>query len=56
MSKIIFNLDGKDVTASRDETIWQVAKREGTRIPHLCFLDEPGVSGRWQLPGLYGGN
>ncbi|MCB1387045.1 MAG: formate dehydrogenase subunit alpha, partial [Nitratireductor sp.] len=24
------------------ETIWQVAKREGTRIPHLCYLDKPG--------------
>jgi len=40
--EITFNLDGKDVTASADETIWQVAKREGTRIPHLCFLDKPG--------------
>ncbi len=40
--KITFNLDGNDVTASPDETIWQVAKREGTRIPHLCFLDKPG--------------
>ncbi len=40
MTKITFNLDGKDVTASGDETIWQVAKREGTRIPHLCHLDQ----------------
>ena len=37
-----FSLDGVDVTAAPDETIWQVAKREGTRIPHLCYLDKPG--------------
>jgi len=39
---VTFTLDGKSVEAGADETIWQVAKREGTRIPHLCFLDEPG--------------
>lgn len=37
-----FTLDGKSVEAAPDETIWQVAKREGTRIPHLCHLDQPG--------------
>jgi len=42
VTKITFNLDGRDVTASPDETIWQVAKREGTKIPHLCYLDKPG--------------
>ncbi|HSG94813.1 MAG TPA: 2Fe-2S iron-sulfur cluster-binding protein, partial [Afifellaceae bacterium] len=41
-AKITFELDGKPVEAEADETIWQVAKREGTRIPHLCHLDEPG--------------
>lgn len=40
--EIKFTLDSKEVTASPDETIWQVAKREGTRIPHLCYLDKPG--------------
>ena len=39
---VTFNLDGVDVTASPDESIWTVAKREGTRIPHLCHLDQPG--------------
>jgi formate dehydrogenase major subunit len=39
---ITFTLDGREVTASPGETIWQVARREGTRIPHLCHLDEPG--------------
>jgi len=42
MTDIKFTLDGKEVSASADETIWQVAKREGTRIPHLCYLDKPG--------------
>ncbi|MFD0917720.1 formate dehydrogenase subunit alpha [Pseudahrensia aquimaris] len=42
MSEIKFTLDGRGVTAAPDETIWQVAKREGTRIPHLCYLDKPG--------------
>jgi len=40
--KITFSLDGRDVTAGPDETIWQVAKREGTTIPHLCWKDAPG--------------
>jgi formate dehydrogenase major subunit len=42
MSAITFTLDGKEVTAQPGETIWQVAKREGTDIPHLCWLPEPG--------------
>ncbi|TDI57322.1 MAG: formate dehydrogenase subunit alpha [Alphaproteobacteria bacterium] len=41
-ANIKFELDGKLVEAAPDETIWQVAKREGTRIPHLCHLDQPG--------------
>ena len=39
---ITFSLNGKDVTAAPDETIWQVAEREGVEIPHLCYLPEPG--------------
>ena len=42
MTDITFSLDGKTVTASEGESIWDVAKREGTRIPHLCHLDKPG--------------
>lgn len=41
-SKITFELDGKSVAADAGETIWDVAKREGTRIPHLCHVDMPG--------------
>src|SRR6202166_4679914 len=37
-----FILDGKAVEALDDETIWQVAKRLGTEIPHLCYSPEPG--------------
>ncbi|RME94830.1 MAG: formate dehydrogenase subunit alpha, partial [Alphaproteobacteria bacterium] len=40
--RIKFELDGKPVEAEPGETIWQVAKRAGTRIPHLCHLDAPG--------------
>nr|WP_298967277.1 formate dehydrogenase subunit alpha [uncultured Halomonas sp.] len=35
-------LDGVEVTAYPGETLWQVAKREGETIPHLCFKDAPG--------------
>ena len=39
---ITFTLDGREVEAQAGETIWQVAQREGTEIPHLCWLPEPG--------------
>lgn len=38
---IIFELDGKQVEAAPGETIWQVAQREGTSIPHLCWNPAP---------------
>ncbi len=41
-SKITFELDGKQVEAEAGETIWQVAKRQGTTIPHLCWHPAPG--------------
>ncbi|WP_353475628.1 formate dehydrogenase subunit alpha (plasmid) [Salipiger sp. H15] len=37
-----FILDGQEVSAFPGETIWQVAKRLGTSIPHLCHKDAPG--------------
>ena len=40
--KIKFELDGKSVEAEPGETIWQVAKRQGTDIPHLCWNPSPG--------------
>ena len=40
--KIKFTLDGKDVTAEPGESIWEVAKKQGTLIPHLCHKDAQG--------------
>ena len=40
--KIKFYLNDKQVEANNDETIWQVANRLGTEIPHLCYADKPG--------------
>ena len=39
---IRFTLDGRPVEAEPGESIWQVAKREGVAIPHLCHKDAPG--------------
>src|SRR5215470_17890396 len=39
---ITFMLDGEEVRAREGETIWQVARRNGTEIPHLCYAPEPG--------------
>jgi formate dehydrogenase major subunit len=36
-----FELDGRQVEAAPDESIWQVAKRIGTEIPHLCYSPAP---------------
>jgi len=40
--EIIFNLDGNSVIAEPGETIWEVAKRQGTTIPHLCHSGKKG--------------
>ena len=42
VDKIEFTLDGRTVQAKEGETIWQVATRLGTEIPHLCHSPEPG--------------
>src|SRR4029078_10942986 len=34
---VTFSLDAREVPARPGETIWQVAKREGVEIPHLCY-------------------
>jgi formate dehydrogenase major subunit len=39
---IRFQLDGEDVEARPDESIWQVAKRNGITLPHLCWSEAPG--------------
>ncbi len=38
---IRFDLNGEQVEADPGETIWQVARRMGTEIPHLCHSPEP---------------
>ena len=40
--KIKFYFNDSLVEADKDETIWQVAYRLGTEIPHLCFANKPG--------------
>ncbi len=40
--QIKFTLDGKEVTAEAGESIWEVAKKQGTLIPHLCHKDAEG--------------
>ncbi len=41
---VSFTLDGKTVTAEQDQSIWDVAKEQGTLIPHLCHADRPGFA------------
>ncbi|MEE3215664.1 MAG: 2Fe-2S iron-sulfur cluster-binding protein, partial [Pseudomonadota bacterium] len=38
----LLTLDGAEVSAYPGETVWQVAKRAGETIPHLCFKEAPG--------------
>ena len=37
--KITVTIDGKEISGYHDETIFNVAKREGLWIPHLCYKD-----------------
>lgn len=38
---IAFTLDGREVRAWRDETIWHAARRHGVTIPHGCLALAP---------------
>ncbi len=39
-----FTLDGQEIGAYADETIWETARRHGTVIPHLCYKpDQDGL-------------
>lgn len=38
-NRVTFTLNGKEVTAVKGQTIWEVAKGQGTTIPHLCHKD-----------------
>ena len=37
-----FFLNNKKVKADKGETIWQVAKKNGIVLPHLCYSDKIG--------------
>ena len=39
--KISFYINNQTAEADTNETIWQVAKRLGIDIPHLCYSPEP---------------
>lgn len=39
METVTFTLDGVSVTAPKNQSLWEIAKREGTAIPHLCHKD-----------------
>ena len=39
---IAFELDGAPAEAAPGETIFQVAQRMGTTLPHLCYSPAPG--------------
>ncbi|MCB1908176.1 MAG: formate dehydrogenase subunit alpha [Rhodocyclaceae bacterium] len=41
-ASFVLSLDGREVTAYQGESLWQVARRAGETIPHLCFKDAPG--------------
>ena len=45
MAEIRFTLDGTEVVAAPGETILQAARREGVRIPHLCYAEGMRVDG-----------
>lgn len=41
---VYFTLDGREIEARGDETIWQAARRHGVEIPHLCYKpDQEGL-------------
>ena len=39
---IRFTLDGLEASAAPGESLWDVARRRGPELPHLCHLPEPG--------------
>ena len=36
---VTFTLNGREVSGREDETILDIAKREGIPVPHLCYMD-----------------
>ena len=46
------SLDGRDVEIERGESLWALARRHGTHIPHLCHADPSTGSGGTGSRGL----
>ena len=42
MKKVKFFIDDIAVEGNKGESIWSIAKRYGTTLPHLCYSDKPG--------------
>jgi formate dehydrogenase major subunit len=42
---VTFEINGKEVSGTANETILQVAKREGIAIPHLCYKEGLDTAG-----------
>lgn len=45
LNTVSFTLNGQAVSASEDETLLDVAKRQGLEVPHLCYSDRQGEAG-----------
>jgi formate dehydrogenase major subunit len=45
VASVSFKLNGKEVVGNANETIIQIAKREGVEIPHLCYKDGLDTAG-----------
>jgi formate dehydrogenase major subunit len=45
VSEVRFTLDGETVVAHENETLIQVAQREGIEIPRLCYMDGLDTAG-----------
>jgi formate dehydrogenase major subunit len=41
-AQVTFILDGREVAVEPGQTIWEISKGQGFRIPHLCHRDAPG--------------
>ena len=37
-----FSIDGREVEVRAGETIFRAARRLGIKLPHLCYLPQPG--------------
>ncbi|NEX62135.1 formate dehydrogenase subunit alpha [Noviherbaspirillum galbum] len=44
-TEVRFTLNGREVSGGADETLLQIARREGVEIPHLCYKDGLDTAG-----------